>query len=194
MKITVSCSPIIKWSSAVEVYMHFGCLWGWGQFCSRELELMTPSSIHRLWAASSLRGVIFIYTTVFNYKLHFHSSVTLTLDLFLIYVFVSASTNSFSPHTTRKIYKLENYVAFDITSFFTPASLSLLTSAKNIPCKKNKTKPNLLLSSGACIQANGLDGGGQPSASLCKRSHLPYQLHLRQQWLRDLPVCRRPAH
>lgn len=39
----------------------------------------------------------------------------------------------------------------------------------------------LLVSSGTGVQAHGSDGGGQPQARVCERSHLPYQLHISQQ-------------
>lgn len=50
-----------------------------------------------------------------------------------------------------------------------------------------------MLSSGTSVQAHGFDGGSQPQKSVCKCSHLPYQLHLSEQWLWDLPVCRWPS-
>ncbi|XP_061118202.1 serine/threonine-protein phosphatase 2A 55 kDa regulatory subunit B alpha isoform-like isoform X2 [Conger conger] len=52
----------------------------------------------------------------------------------------------------------------------------------------------LPLAAGARVYTHGSDGGGQPTEGFCQRPHLPRQLHLSQQRLRDLPVHRRPAH
>ena len=41
---------------------------------------------------------------------------------------------------------------------------------------------------GAGVEADGLDGGGEPAASFCQRPHLPRQLHLCQLRLRDVHV------
>ena len=47
---------------------------------------------------------------------------------------------------------------------------------------------------GARAEAHGPDGGGEPAQGLRQWPHLPHQLHLRQQRLRDIHVRGRPAH
>lgn len=39
---------------------------------------------------------------------------------------------------------------------------------------------SFFFSQGTGVEADGPDGGGEPAASVCKRPHLPRQLHLRQ--------------
>lgn len=58
-----------------------------------------------------------------------------------------------------------------------------------LPCSDRPSSP-----AGAGAEAHGPDGGGEPAEGLRQRPHLPHQLHLRQQRLRDLHVGGRPAH
>lgn len=51
--------------------------------------------------------------------------------------------------------------------------------------------PSLL---GASAAAHGPDGGGDAQAGVLQRPHVPHQLHLRQQRLRDLHVHGRPEN